>query len=152
MEAHTYEVDLAWQHDRLGKLSSPVLRQTLEVATPPEFPKGMPGIWSPEHLLVAAVSSCLMTTFLAIAENSKLAFEQFDCRAVGTLETVEGRWMVSEVRLFPTVVVAHPNDLEKAGRVLAKAEKACLISNSVRSQITMNPVFQTAVLSDSNPL
>ncbi len=52
--------------------SSPVLNTKIEVATPPEFPKGIAGIWSPEHLLVAAVSSCLMTTFLAVAENSKL--------------------------------------------------------------------------------
>jgi len=35
----------------------------IEVATLPEFPKGIPGIWSPEHLFTAAVSSCLMTTF-----------------------------------------------------------------------------------------
>jgi organic hydroperoxide reductase OsmC/OhrA len=61
--------------DRKGKLCSPELSKEngpcIEVATPPEFPKGMPGIWSPEHLFTAAVSSCLMTTFLAIAENSK---------------------------------------------------------------------------------
>ena len=69
-----YEVDLVWQSDRKGTISSPVLSNTIEVATPPEFPKGMPGIWSPEHLLVAAVNSCYMTTFLAIAENSKLPF------------------------------------------------------------------------------
>lgn len=42
----------------------------IEVATPPEFPKGIPGMWSPEHLFTAAVSGCLMTTFLSIAEKS----------------------------------------------------------------------------------
>lgn len=57
-----------------GIMSSPILPLKIEVATPPEFPKGMEGIWSPEHLLVAAVNSYLMTTFLAIAENSKLEF------------------------------------------------------------------------------
>ncbi len=69
---HHYEVDLVWTLDRKGVISSPVLPTTLEVATPPEFPKGIPGIWSPEHLLVGAVNACYMTTFLAIAENSKL--------------------------------------------------------------------------------
>ena len=55
----------------------------IEVATPPEFPKGIAGIWSPEHLFVAAISGCLMTTFLAIAENSTLEFTSFSCQAKG---------------------------------------------------------------------
>lgn len=69
MEAHKYLVNLEWSMDRKGEISSPVLDQKIEVATPPEFPKGMPGIWSPEHLFTAAVSSCFMTTFLAIART-----------------------------------------------------------------------------------
>lgn len=51
MEAHKYHVDLEWKMDRKGEISSPVLGQKVEVATPPEFPKGMPGIWSPNIFL-----------------------------------------------------------------------------------------------------
>ncbi|PAM96819.1 osmotically inducible protein OsmC, partial [Flavobacterium sp. IR1] len=86
MEAHKYHVDLEWKMDRKGEISSPVLDQKVEVATPPEFPKGMAEIWSPEHLFTAAVSSCFMTTFLAIAENSKLEFESLTCPAEGVLD------------------------------------------------------------------
>jgi organic hydroperoxide reductase OsmC/OhrA len=71
---YNYEVNLSWTENRKGIVSSPVLEKTTEVATPPEFPKGMEGIWSPEHLFVAAIESCLMTTFLSVAENSKLEF------------------------------------------------------------------------------
>ena len=35
---HNYEVNLAWNHDRLGTISSPALSQSIEIATPPEFP------------------------------------------------------------------------------------------------------------------
>jgi organic hydroperoxide reductase OsmC/OhrA len=52
-------------------MSSPELNNKIEVATPPQFPKGVQGIWSPEHLFTAPVNSCFMTTFLAIAENSR---------------------------------------------------------------------------------
>jgi peroxiredoxin-like protein len=145
METHYYEVNLGWQYDRLGQLSSPVLNDKIEVATPPEFAKGMPGIWSPEHLLVAAVSSCFMTTFLAIAEYSKLEFEDLDIRAVGKLEMVDNKLMVSEIQLFPKLLIADEGDTEKAKRVLVKTEKACLITNSVRSQVTMEPTVQTVV-------
>ena len=75
MNKHVYNVDIAWKQDRKGVMCSPELKKDttnemncIEVATPPEFDKGMPNIWSPEHLFTAAVSSCLMTTFLAISE------------------------------------------------------------------------------------
>jgi organic hydroperoxide reductase OsmC/OhrA len=111
----------------------------LEVATPPEFPKGIPGIWSPEHLFTAAVSSCLMTTFLAIAENSRLDFLSFHCRAKGKLEQVEGKFLMTEVLLLPTVVVTKEINIERAFRVLQKSEENCLISNSVKANIVMKP-------------
>jgi len=31
-----------------------------------------------------------MTTFLAIAENSRLEFKEFNCNAVGVLDQVDG--------------------------------------------------------------
>lgn len=141
MESHKYHVDVNWENSRKGILCSPELSQEngvcIEVATPPEFPKGMPGIWSPEHLFVAAVNGCLMTTFLAIAENSKLEFTSFSCKATGKLEQVEGKFMMSEILLKPTVVIHNDAHKDKAIRIVKKAEAACLISNSIKSTITM---------------
>lgn len=134
---HTYDVTVEWKRDRKGILSSSVLPTSFEVATPPEFPKGMPDIWSPEHLLVAAVNSCLMTTFLAIAENSKLSFSHFGCSAYGKLETVEGKLMISGVVLKPVVTIPSEADRERTLRILQKAEANCLISNSIKSKTEM---------------
>jgi peroxiredoxin-like protein len=145
MEAHFYNVQIEWNKDRKGIMCSPELNAPtqgggcIEVATPPEFPKGIPGIWSPEHLFTASVSSCLMTTFLAIAENSKLEFTHFHCDSKGKLDQVEGKFMMTEVILEPTVTIVNEKDRERAERVLAKAEAACLISNSIKSKITMIP-------------
>lgn len=138
-QEHFYEVSLQWDSERKGTLSSPVLDDTLAVATPPEFPKGMAGIWSPEHLLVAAVNSCLMTTFLAIAENSKLDYLGFSSKGVGKLEVVEGKYMISEITLQPTLTLQNEAQKEKAERVLQKSEAACLISNSIKSKIIFQP-------------
>ena len=147
MEPHIYHVDIAWSKDRRGMMCSPELSGgsllsdgCIEVATPPEFPKGIPGIWSPEHLFTASVSSCLMTTFLAIAENSKLDFVSFRCSSKGKLEQVDGKFMMSEVLLEPKVVVKDEKDVEKALKVLQKSESNCLISNSVKAKIVMNPM------------
>jgi organic hydroperoxide reductase OsmC/OhrA len=148
MDPHYYSVNVNWTKDRKGMMCSPELTQEsgmcIEVATPPEFPKGIPGIWSPEHLFTAAVSSCLMTTFLSIAENSKLSFTQFSCKSKGKLEQVEGKFMMSEILLEPCVTIAEEKDRERAERILIKSEAACLISNSVKSIVTMKPVIQVA--------
>lgn len=142
---HYYQVAVAWNNDRKGLMSSEVLPQKIEVATPPEFAKGMPGIWSPEHLLVAAVNSCLMTTFLAIAENSKLEFSTFNSNAKGKLEVVDGKYLISEIELMPVLTINNTTDVEKAERILQKSEKACLISNSIKSTIIFKPkVVQVA--------
>ena len=137
--AHHYKVNVNWKNDRMGLMSSPVLQSTIEVATPPEFPKGMAGIWTPEHLLVAAVNSCLMTTFLAIAENSKFSFVNFESNADGKLEKVDDKYMISEILITPVLVIHDEVDREKAKRVLDKSEAACLISNSVKSKIIFQP-------------
>lgn len=136
---HHYQVKINWLQDRKGIVSSNVLPQQIEVATPPEFTKGMPGIWSPEHFLVAAANSCLMTTFLAIAENSKLDFISFESNAIGILDKQEGKYMIVEIILHPIVLVSHQDLVEKALRLIEKSEAACLISNSLKSKIVLQP-------------
>lgn len=137
MDGHYYTVDLNWIADRKGIISSPELAQQLEVATPPQFAKGIEGIWSPEHLLTAAVNSCFMTTFLAIAENSKLQYKSFACRAKGKLAQIEGKFLMTEVLLEARLTVDEALDVEKAERILQKSEAACLISNSIKSKVTL---------------
>jgi organic hydroperoxide reductase OsmC/OhrA len=83
-----------------------------------------------------------MTTFLSIAENSKLEFEHFSCKSKGKLEQVEGKFLMTEIILEPTVTIVEEKDREKAERILQKSEAACLISNSVKSKITMLPIIK----------
>ena len=137
MEPHYFNVNLNWNIDRKGVISSPELDNDIEIATPPPFPKGIEGIWSPEHLLTAAVNSCFMTNFLAVAENSKLEFISFDCNAKGKLEQIEGKYLMTEVMLEPILEITKEADKDRAERILQKSEAACLISNSIKSKISM---------------
>lgn len=141
MEAHYYNVNLNWNLGRKGEISSPELDNSIKVATPPEFPKGIEGVWSPEHLLTASVVSCFMTTFLSIAENSKLVFDDFACAAKGKLEKVEGKYLMTEIILEPILKINKDANAARAERILHKSEAACLISNSIKSKITMIPTI-----------
>ena len=137
-QVHHYTTTLNWEEGRIGELGAPTLPE-IKVATPPEFPKGVPNIWSPEHLFVAASNTCLMTTFLAIAENSKLEFKEYSCEAEGKLEKIEKRFMISEIVLKPKIVLNEEKDIERAERIIHKAEEHCLISNSMKTKIILEP-------------
>lgn len=153
-DQHKYQVKLNWIEDRKGLLESDVLDSKIEVVTPPEFPKGIAGIWSPEHLFVGAVNTCFMTTFLAIAENSKLDFSKFECNAIGTLDRIEGKYRITEITLFPILTINDETLKEKGIRVMEMSDKACLISNSINSKVILEPeivvIYNSIITEESN--
>ena len=140
-QTYSYEVNLQWNTDRKGTLSSPVLPIQIEVATPPDFPKGIKDIWTPEHLFVAAVNGCLMLTFLAIAENSKFEFISFESNAVGVVGETDGKLVVTEIIYKPKIAIQSAEHEEQLRKILAMSEKQCLISNSITTKISLEPII-----------
>ena len=139
---YTYRTSLKWTERKMGTLSS-AGKPDLQTATPPEF-KGHEGIWSPEDLFVASVNVCVMSTFLAFAERAGLAFMSYESDAEGRVELVDGKLQVTSVTLTPRVTVKSSGDVDKAKELLTKAESNCLISNSVKTHVTMHPTVESA--------
>lgn len=138
-DTHYYQTTVEWMGDRWGYLGSSQELPVLEVASPPEF-NGREHVWTPEHLFVASVNACFMATFVAIAEMSKLDVTGFTSTAVGKLEKTAGfGYRISEVVLKPQVVLRSDRDIERASRLLVKAERNCFISNSILSQVRLEP-------------
>ncbi len=137
-ETFFYNTEVKWGEGRTGKLSSEGM-EDIGIATPPEFPRGVPNIWSPEHLFVASANICLMTTFLAIAENSKLNFISYSSGGKGKVERVDGKFFITQIELTPKILVPNERDKERALRIIEKSEKACLISRSMKSEIILKP-------------
>lgn len=139
-QTHFYEVNVQWKGERLGELSSPVLEKRIECATPPEFPNGVPNIWSPEHLFVASINSCYMATFLAIAHNFKMEIEDFSCKTIAKLEMADGKYLITQAEMFPVIKLSDAGkDAEKAQRIAEKAKAGCLVTNSMKTEIILNP-------------
>jgi len=81
-----------------------------------------------------------MATFIAIAELSKLDVVSFTSTAVGRLEKTEGQgYRITEIVLRPKLVIRLESDAERAQRILEKAERNCLISNSISTEVTLQP-------------
>lgn len=137
---YTYRTSVRWSGQKRGVMSS-ASKPDIEVATPPEF-KGHEGIWSPEDLFVASVNVCVMSTFLTFAERAGLAFTGYESEAEGTLELVDGKFQVTTIVVKPRLTLRSGEDVGKAKELLAKAEANCLISNSIKSKVTLEATIQ----------
>lgn len=137
-EEHNYRVDIEWKEGRVGNMSSPTLNESIDVATPPEFPGGVEGVWSPEHLFTASVSSCFMTSFLAIAEYSKFEFDDLKINSSGKMSRDENnKYVMSEVTIKASLSIRNQEKESKAYRLLEKAEEICLITRSIKTKVKL---------------
>jgi organic hydroperoxide reductase OsmC/OhrA len=134
-----YEVKTTWKEGRVGEINCTILNSVIEVATPPEFAKGVAGLWSPEHLVAAAVSSCFMTTFLAIAEKIRLKFFRFECVATLFLERNGGRLNAIQIIIHPTITLANSRESGKGLKALDFTAKNCIISSILKPEIAIMP-------------
>lgn len=140
-DTHTYTTRVTYSELRKGVLSAKGL-SSFEVATPPQFSGGHEGIWSPEHLYVASAEICLMTTFLSIAEKSRLEFVGYSSEAVGTLDKTAQGMMMTKIVIRPKVVIGDEGKRERTLLLLEKAEKHCLISNSMKTEVAIEPIVE----------
>lgn len=139
-KVYLYHTTVVWMEQRKGTMSCEG-KSDVEVATPPEF-KGHAGIWSPEDLFVASANICLMTTFLAVSERAGLAFSAYESTAEGRLELVEGKFQFTAITIKPTITLESSADAAKAKELIEKAEANCLISNSMKAKVTLEPVIR----------
>ena len=126
---HHYLASASGTTEGTLQLTSPGL-PALESAPPPEF-DGPGGVWSPETLLVAALADCFILTFRAVARASKFEWLGLECSVEGVLE--RGATGASFTRYTTKAKLRVPAgaDVERAKVLLEKAERGCLVANSV---------------------
>jgi len=106
---------------------------TLEIAAPRQF-DGPGDKWSPEDLLVACAADCLILTFRAVANASKLNWEALSCEVTGTLERVDRVVQFTELKIAAELRIDPQENADKASRLLEKAEQNCLVTNSLTAK------------------
>lgn len=108
----------------------------LDTQPPAEF--GGPGdTWSPETLLTASVTNCFVLTFRAIAGASKFEWNSLECAAEGVLERPERNAYFTAFKLHAVLHIPAGARAELAQRLLEKSEQLCLITASLKSEITL---------------
>jgi organic hydroperoxide reductase OsmC/OhrA len=95
------------------------------------------GIASKQELkarLMAAINTCMMLTFLSLAQTRGLSPAGYESEAEGLLENVEGKYRITEVTVRPHTTVGTEAELERTREIMETAEAQCFISNSVKSK------------------
>jgi organic hydroperoxide reductase OsmC/OhrA len=129
---HHYLVTTTVAPDGDVPLSSEGVR-VIESAPPKEF-DGPGNQWSPEQLLTAAVMDCFVLSFRAIAAASKFRWLSLEASTRGTLDKAEGALRFTRFDTHARLHVPSGADLDRAKRLLEKAEGLCLVSNSLRAE------------------
>lgn len=126
---HTYTVEASGTGVGAVTVSSPQL-PPMQTAAPPEF-DGPGGVWSPETLLCASLADCFILTFRAVARAAKLEWTKLDCRVEGVLERIAGVSRFTRFTTFAHLSLPPGSDMRKAEEALDRAERGCLIANSL---------------------
>jgi organic hydroperoxide reductase OsmC/OhrA len=95
----------------------------------------------PEEAFVAALSSCHMLTFLAIASRKRIVVDSYDDHAIGHMEKNDaGRLAITRVVLQPEIGFAGD---EPGPRTVMEmhhlAHEQCFIANSVTTEVIIEP-------------
>ncbi|HTK86553.1 MAG TPA: OsmC family protein [Nitrospiraceae bacterium] len=102
--------------------------------------RGNPAHVNPEEGLVAALSSCHMLTFLAMAAKQHFVVDSYSDHAVGFLEkNQKGKFAITRVILHPQIVFGGttPPTPEQIGALHEGAHRECFIANSVTTEVTV---------------
>jgi organic hydroperoxide reductase OsmC/OhrA len=134
---HVYEVGLSAGLTGYATLTAngvPELR-----SAPPKDFDGPGDAWSPEYLLLAAVETCFMFTFRAVAHASKFDFLSLELSGRGTVDRSEGITRFTEIVLRPRLILPKGADPERARRMLEKGKNACLVTASLSVPLHLEP-------------
>jgi organic hydroperoxide reductase OsmC/OhrA len=93
----------------------------------------------PEEMLVAALSSCHMLTFLHVARLAGFRVAAYRDQAEGWMEAISpGRLAMTRVALHPRIDWVGPTpDQAKLNQMHHEAHEGCYIANSVKTEVTI---------------
>lgn len=141
-----YHTTVSWKSEHLGHIvmgNGP----EMDFSAPPDA-RGLAGVLTPEDAFVAAVNTCIMMMFLWSCERFRIDLISYQCRAEGIkLIELDKTEIFKTIKLYPEIrVKADHGRMERIEyrirRALRLAEKYSLVANSIKSEVTIEPVIE----------
>lgn len=114
-------------------------KPAMTLSAAPQY-KGDAALHNPEELFTAAIASCQMLTYLALAAFNKIRILAYTDDAEGILkeDNRKKRW-ITRVILRPKILITKESDREKAVELVIQAHNQCFIANSVKTEVISEP-------------
>ncbi|HEX9745125.1 MAG TPA: OsmC family protein [bacterium] len=136
-KAHTFNTSLEWTGDRnwIARVST-----CDEIScSPPKVFRGEEGNWTPEDLMLASVTGCLLSTFVGYAERKHLEVVSYEAVADGILEHDGTNYRFTKITVKPKIGVKSEADIETAKQYAHRAHDLCFMAYSVKADVIIEP-------------
>ena len=155
MKQHTYQVQVEWTgNDGEGTKTYRSYRRDHSIvaegkpqimgSSDPAF-RGDRSRYNPEELLVAALSSCHMLSYLHLCAVNHINVVEYRDAAIGTMEeSADGSAQFAQVILYPAVKISAESDRDQAQALHHDAHRLCFIARSVNFPVEVAAEIEQA--------
>lgn len=133
---HHYEVALSWKDGDRSEISAGA-RPKIGGGSPPEFDGADLTRWSPEHLILAALSQCLLLTWIALNKRAAIELKGWQSTGSSTLDKTKEGLVFTEFRLKVTLTVPAAR-AEEARKLVETSKKYCIVANSLKTPAVLD--------------
>ncbi len=138
---HRYELDCVWTGGDRCDLSAGT-RPVIKGGAPPEFDGSDPSLWTPEHLILAALAQCLMATYHALNKRDPIETRSYSSKAESVLEKTREGLVFTSFKIAVTVKVPAAR-AEDARKLIELSKKYCITSNALKTAPTVEAAVET---------
>ena len=138
---HNYGVRLAWKGGENCEILS-AERPVLQGGPPAQF-DGTEERWSPEHLVLAALSQCFMLTWIALNKRSQIPLKGWESTGESVLDKTKEGLVFTSFKISVTLKT-DAGRVDEAKKLLELAKKHCIIANALKTPATLDAAVEAA--------
>lgn len=139
---HQYDVNLSWKSGETSELSSGT-RSVIPAGPPAQFDGTDETRWSPEHLILAALSQCLMLTWISLNKRSQIPLKGWESKGESVLDKTKEGLVFTSFKISVSLKTDAAR-VEEARKLLDTAKKYCIIANALKTPTTLDAVVEAA--------
>lgn len=129
-ESRLFEQRVIWRGGRTGEVVSAGMPTIMSGG---QIHSGSIRHHTPEDLLVAAVATCFMNSFISFIEKMRIEVKAFEVEGQGLLERVDRSFEITRVTLRSRVTIGSEDIRGKVERALELGAKYCFVANSLKA-------------------
>ncbi len=126
-EPREFDVSVRWNIEQNHGEAMVKGQPPIRVGRPPEN-------LTPEHLVVAAVTTCFVNSFVYFTKKMHIEFKSIVADGTGVLERVGRSFEITRITVRATAVISEEDLRHRMERALELGAKYCFVGNSLKSK------------------